>query len=580
MNAKFIPLQALANVFISLTLLSACSRVSAPEQSRQDNPVAVQQQEETSTETLTDDREGPQMASPAAADYPLLHKNPAPSVPHKEKRLLQGSNHSYRPLPRSESYNTESYTTIRENAFLSPRQNPLSTFSIDVDEASYTNCRRYISSGSLPPADAVRIEELVNYFDYAYSQPRGNDPFSITAEMSECPWNRENRLIHIGLQGKTIDFGEMAPLNLVFLVDVSGSMGDPNKLPLVKSTLKMLAARMRTRDRISLVVYAGAAGLVLPSTPGNEKERILEALDRLEAGGSTAGGEGIRLAYKIARENRTEKGINRILLATDGDFNVGVSSDAEMTRLVEEERKHGAYLTVLGFGTGNYKDSRMEAIADNGNGNYFYIDNVHEARKVLVTELTSTLCTIARDVKIQIEFNPLKVKGYRLIGYENRKLAMEDFNNDRKDAGELGAGHTVTALYEIIPAGSSQPLPGVDPLRYQETTANHSEKYSTELMTVKFRYKHPADTVSRLITQALTNRFTPLDKSSDNFRFSAAVASFGQILRGSAYKGNATMQDVISLAESAKGTDSNHYRSGFIEMVKTASLLREQASGK
>ncbi len=473
-----------------------------------------------------------------------------------------------------EQYNTESYNTIRENDFLSVKENPLSTFSIDVDAASYTNTRRYLNSGNLPPQDAVRIEEFINYFDYKYPQPKGNHPFEIHTEASDCPWNPKHQLIQIGLQGKTIAFDKMPPINLVFLIDVSGSMDDPNKLPLVKKTLQLLVAQLRSTDHISLTVYAGAAGVVLPSTSGNEKEKIIEAIDQLNAGGSTAGGEGIQLAYKVAKENFIKNGINRVILATDGDFNVGVSSDAEMTRLIESKRDDGIFLTVLGFGMGNYKDSKMESIADNGNGNYFYIDNIEEAQKVLVTQIDGTLCTIAKDVKIQIEFNPTKVKSYRLVGYENRLLKKEDFNNDKKDAGELGAGHTVTALYEIVPVdGKDDPSGKVDELKYQQTQVKTSSSNEKEFLTIKFRYKNPTDTVSKLIVHTVMDKKIKLDESSDNFRFAAAVASFGMLLHDSKFKGDATYDSVLKWATEAKGKDSEGYRAEFIKLVKTASLL-------
>jgi Ca-activated chloride channel family protein len=476
-----------------------------------------------------------------------------------------------------EDFNTESYNTIVENDFLASRDNPLSTFSIDVDAASYSNTRRYIDNGSLPPKDAVRIEEFINYFDYNYIQPKGEHPFSINTEMSGCPWNKDHKLVHIGLQGKRIPFEEIAPMNLVFLIDVSGSMSDVNKLPLLKKSLTLLVNKMRSSDRIALTVYAGAAGLVLPSTPASERNKIISALNQLDAGGSTAGGEGIILAYKIAKENFIPNGINRVILATDGDFNIGSSSDAEMTRLIEEKRETGIFISVLGFGMGNYKDSKMEAIADHGNGNYFYIDNIDEARKTLVTELDGTLYTIAKDVKLQIEFNPAKVKAYRLVGYENRMLKKEDFNDDKKDAGELGAGHTVTALYEIIPAGSKEVLSAVDELKYQQTNVINNSSGSHELMTVKFRYKNPKDTVSKLITHILTDKEVSLTNSSENFRFSAAVAEFGMVLRESKFKGASSFEDVLQLANGSKGIDEEGYRAEFIKMVKTASLLSSTA---
>ena len=368
-----------------------------------------------------------------------------------------------------EVMNTEEYDNIIENKFLTATENPLSTFSIDVDEASYSNIRRYLQSGSLPPNGAVRIEEMINYFDYNYLKPLNDDPFTINTEMADCPWNEKHKLVHIGLQGKEIPTENLPAANLVFLIDVSGSMESENKLPLVKASLGMLVDQLRADDKVAIAVYAGNAGLVLPSVSGANKTKIKEAIANLEAGGSTAGGDGIKLAYKVAKENFIKGGNNRIILATDGDFNVGVSSDDELVRLIEEERKSGVFLSVLGYGIGNYKDSKMQQLADKGNGNHSYIDNINEARKVLVSEFGSTLFTIAKDVKIQIEFNPAKVQAYRLIGYENRMLAAEDFNNDAKDAGELGSGHTVTALYEVIPVGVKNDfLPSIDSLKYQK----------------------------------------------------------------------------------------------------------------
>ncbi|MFL5729577.1 MAG: von Willebrand factor type A domain-containing protein [Cytophagaceae bacterium] len=478
-----------------------------------------------------------------------------------------------------ENYNTESYNTIVENEFLNSKENPLSTFSIDVDGASYSNSRRYIKGSNLPPKDAVRIEEYINYFDYNYPQPKSEHPFSINTEVSQCPWNKEHKLIHIGLQGKRIPFEQIAPMNLVFLIDVSGSMSDENKLPLLKKSLCMLVDKMRPQDRIALTVYAGAAGLVLPSTSAADKQTIKDALEKLNAGGSTAGGQGIILAYKVAKDNFIPSGINRVILATDGDFNIGASSDGEMTRLIEEKRKEGTFISVLGFGMGNYKDSKMETIADNGNGNYFYIDNTDEARKVLVTELDGTLYTIAKDVKLQIEFNPAKVKAYRLVGYENRMLKKEDFNDDKKDAGELGAGHSVTALYEVIPADSKEALnTNVDDLKYSQTTINKNAAASSELMTVKFRYKNPKDTVSKLIVQTLADKSSSLENASENFRFSAAVAEFGMILRDSKFKSAASFSQVMELAKNSKGTDEEGYRAEFINLVKDAELLMATAA--
>jgi len=471
------------------------------------------------------------------------------------------------------NYNTEEYDGINENIFHEALKNPLSTFSIDVDAASYSNVRRFISSGQKPPKDAVRIEEMINYFDYDYEQPKGEDPFSITTEISTAPWNVKHKLVHIGLQGKNIAKENLPPTNLVFLIDVSGSMDDPNKLPLLKTSFKMLAAQLREQDRIAIVVYAGAAGLVLPSTSGADKKTILEALDNLEAGGSTAGGAGIKLAYAIAKQNFMKEGNNRVILATDGDFNIGESSNGGMERLIEEKRKEGVFLTVLGFGMGNYKDSKMEILADKGNGNYFYIDSILEAQKALVNEFGGTLFTIAKDVKLQIEFNPARVKAYRLIGYENRLLCDEDFNNDKKDAGELGSGHSVTALYEIIPIGVESEFSKIDELKYQKAKVEVASSASKEILTVKFRYKKPDDDVSKLIVHPLIDNSIALNRTSENFRWSAAVAAFGMQLRDSEYVKDFTYQDVLQLAQNARGKDQEGYRIEFINMVKSLNAM-------
>ncbi len=472
--------------------------------------------------------------------------------------------------------NTEEYDLINENIFQKPQVKPLSTFSIDVDAASYSNLRRMLTMGQTPPKDAVRIEEMVNYFDYQYEDPTGEHPFSIAMELSEAPWNPQHKLVHIGLQGKKPDYTMTKPSNLVFLVDVSGSMGDPNKLPLLKSSLKLMVNELKSQDRIALVTYAGNAGLVLKSTPVSEKEKIMEAIEKLEAGGYTAGAKGIELAYSVAENNLMKEGNNRIVLATDGDFNVGVSSTSELVRMIEQKREKGIFLTIAGFGMGNYKDGRMEQISNAGNGNYYYIDNIKEAEKVFVKELRATLFTIAKDVKLQVEFNPNRVQAYRLIGYENRKLNDEDFNDDKKDAGELGAGHTVTALYEIIPVGvQSEFVKEVDDLKYQ-TKENSAQSDNKELLTVKFRYKEPKEKNSKLITQVLKDKSTALEKTSDNFRFSAAVAEFGMLLRDSEFKGNATYEQVLSLAKGAKGKDNEGYRQEFIQMVDSFKLYTKR----
>ena len=471
----------------------------------------------------------------------------------------------------------ESYSEICENEFKYSMKDPLSTFSIDVDAASYSNVRRMINQGYAPQKDAVRVEEMINYFSYDYPSPKGNNPFSISTEVSDCPWNEQHKLVHIGLQGKKIKTDNLPPSNLVFLIDVSGSMGSYNKLPLLKKSFALLVDQLRPEDRVAIVVYAGAAGCVLESTSGKEKGKILSALEKLQSGGSTAGGAGINLAYKIALDNFSKNGNNRVILATDGDFNVGASSDNDMEKLIEEKRKSGVFLTVLGFGMGNYKDSKMETIADKGNGNYAYIDNIMEAKKVFVNELGATMFTIAKDVKIQVEFNPAKVSYYKLIGYENRILAAEDFNDDTKDAGELGAGHTVTALYEIVPVGiKSNIVPSIDPLKYQKIEDSHTVTGSDELLTVKFRYKDPKGTESKLIIQELYDKSVKLDDASNNFKYSAAVAEFGLLLRDSKYKSSSNYAHVVKLAKSAKGIDEYGYRTEFIRLVETMVLLADQ----
>jgi len=475
-------------------------------------------------------------------------------------------------------HNTEDYSVIAENQFLGVRQEPLSTFSIDVDAAAYSNIRRFVNNGALPPKDAVRIEEMVNYFQYDYPQPKGDVPFSVNTELSDCPWNPAHQLIHIGLQGKAIPTEDLPASNLVFLIDVSGSMDAPNKLQLLKSSFKLLTDQMRPKDKVGIVVYASASGVVLNPTAGNKKSDIIDALNKLQAGGSTAGGAGIELAYKLAQEHFIEGGNNRVILATDGDFNVGNSSDAELVRMIEEKRKSGIYLTVLGFGMGNYKDNKMQELAKHGNGNHAYIDNIEEARKVLVSEFGGTMFTIAKDVKLQLEFNPAYVAGYRLIGYENRLLQNEDFNDDKKDAGEMGAGHTVTALYEIIPAGTESAfLKDVDGLKYQETPKNKGVK-NQELMTVKLRYKLPNAQKSQLLQEVLKSKGSSLEESSDNVRWSAAVAELGLLLRSSEFKGEASFEQALELAKSAKGNDEEGYRAEFIRMLKSIRDLTEPIS--
>jgi Ca-activated chloride channel homolog len=472
-------------------------------------------------------------------------------------------------------HNTESYNKIDDNPYKNVATSPLSTMSIDVDRAAYSNVRRYITKGSLPPAGAVRIEEMINYFSYDYPSPKGNNPFSITTEYTDCPWNKDHKLVHIGLKGMEVEMLNAPANNLVFLIDVSGSMNSSDKLQLLKSGLYLLVDQLRDEDKVAIVVYAGSAGLVLPSTNGNEKDKIKDVIEQLRSGGSTAGGAGIKLAYKIALENYMEGGNNRVILATDGDFNIGVSSDADMISLIEEKRNDNIFLSVLGFGTGNLKDSKMEQVADKGNGNYSYIDNILEAKKVLVKEFGGTLITIAKDVKVQAEFNPAHVKGYRLVGYVNRQMANEDFNDDTKDAGELGSGHTVTVLYEIIPAGSSETIGSIDSLKYQNAlTPDVSDKTQNEILTVKFRYKKPKEDESTLMTHVLIDEKTPFRNVSNNCQFASAVAAFGMLLRDSEFKGDASYQSVIKQARDSKGQDHDGYRAEFIRLVEMAELIK------
>jgi Ca-activated chloride channel homolog len=466
--------------------------------------------------------------------------------------------------------NDEDYKYILENSFQKTKEEPRSTFSIDVDKASYSNVRRFVKDSIKPPADAVRIEELINYFEYDYPQPTNQEPLTISTELGVCAWDTQHYILNIGMKGKEYALENLPSSNFVFLIDVSGSMSDENKLPLVKSAFEVLVEKLRPKDRIAIVVYAGAAGLVLPSTSGAEKGTILNALKKLEAGGSTAGGKGIQLAYKVAQENWMEHGNNRVILATDGDFNVGVSSERDLIQLVENQRNTGIFLSVLGFGMGNLKDNTLETLADKGNGNYAYIDDLSEAQRVLGSELTGTLFTIAKDVKLQLEFNPKLVASYRLMGYENRILEQADFNDDAKDAGELGAGQTVTALYEIIPVGASQSNDNrsVDPLKYQKNQLTVHANNTNEWVTIKFRYKEPKSHKSRLVEKTMVGKPKNWADATDNFRFSAAVAGYGMLLRDSKYKGTASYERVIEWSTAAKGTDAKGYRAEFIDLVR------------
>jgi Ca-activated chloride channel family protein len=497
----------------------------------------------------------PACASPIAPSRPMVEGEPLPN----------GLN----PL------DTEEYDLIRDNPFRKVADHPLSTFSIDVDTASYANIRRMLNQGTLPPPDAVRIEEMINYFQYDYAEPDDEHPFAAHLAITTSPWSKDHQLVRIGIKARELSMESRPAMNLVFLLDVSGSMNHPNKLPLVKRAMKMLVQHLDERDRIAIVVYAGASGLVLPSTACDNDQAILDALDRLEAGGSTNGGAGIELAYATALKHMVQNGVNRVILCTDGDFNVGTVQTGDLVRLVEQKAKDGIFLSVLGFGMGNYKDATLEQLADKGNGNYAYIDTFNEARKVLVDQLTGTLVTVAKDVKIQVEFNPAHVAGYRLIGYENRMLNKEDFNDDTKDAGEIGAGHTVTALYEIVPVGKTvNTTPGVDPLRYQAgQTSTPAETLADEILTVKLRYKAPDGDTSTPLAFPLKGWPVPFEKADDDIRFASAVAAFGLLLRDSPHKGDATYERILEIASKATGKDRFGYRREFIELVRNAQAL-------
>ncbi|OXA94972.1 vWA domain-containing protein [Flavobacterium hercynium] len=492
------------------------------------------------------------------------NKRPNPELYEESSDIIVSS-----PEQPDEAYmpeeNSESYTALEENPFESPNKEPLSTFSIDVDNASYTNIRRFINEGQKVPKDAVRVEEMMNFFKYNYPQPDEQNPFSINTELSDSPWNKNSQLLKIGLQGKNITMNNLPASNLVFLIDVSGSMSDSNKLPLLKESMRILVKELRPQDKVSIVVYAGSAGVVLDPTSGDKKDDIINAFDRLNAGGSTAGGEGIELAYQLAQQNFIKEGNNRVVIATDGDFNVGASSDSDMEKLIEDKRKSGVFLTVLGFGMGNYKDSKMEVLADKGNGNYAYIDNIQEAKRFLGKEFKGSMFAIAKDVKIQIEFNPKHVQAYRLIGYENRKLKAEDFKNDAVDAGELGSGHTVTALYEIIPTGVESNYVPSD-LKYTKVK-NNDANYSDELATVKFRYKKPDGDTSIEMVHTIANKNVALERSSPDFKFASAVAWFGLKLRESKYISNTSSAEIKKLAKSGLAHDDEGYRAEFIRLV-------------
>ena len=476
---------------------------------------------------------------------------------------------------------TEAYQKQAENQYHPVAVEPLSTFSTDVDTASYSNVRRFLNQGTMPPKEAVRIEEMVNYFDYAYPAPEGNDPFSVNVEVGSCPWKPELRLMRVGLKGREFKHEARPACNLVFLLDVSGSMDEPNKLPLVKRAMQMLLGKLNKADHIAIATYASSSGIALDSTACTEEgvHTVSTAIDKLNAGGSTYGSGGLMAAYELADKQFKKEAVNRVILCTDGDFNVGVTNKDELDAIIKDKAKGGVFLSVLGFGVGNFKDSTLESLADKGNGNYGYIDNINEARKILVDGIDSTLITIAKDVKIQVEFNPAQVAAYRLIGYENRMLAKEDFNDDTKDAGEIGAGHTVTALYEIVPPGISAGAPMVDPLKYQQNPPQPKLSESArngELCTVKLRYKAPDGDDSKLITCAVRDDASEIEKKSRDFKFATAVAGFGMLLSESPYKGITSYDKVIDWAQAGKGDDDYGYRTEFISLVRNAQAMAKK----
>ncbi|MEN8256420.1 MAG: VWA domain-containing protein [Thermodesulfobacteriota bacterium] len=551
--------------------------------------LAACQSEKTARQDLVQPEEERVMLAPVRTPHPQI---PAPVEMKKNKEHLLSADMA---MPAStmaapgktahyemgrqkarHEWNRESYSYNEEQGFQNVHNDPLSTFSIDVDTAAYSNIRRFINQGSMPPVGAVRIEEMLNYFSYNYPQP-SKGPFSVTTEVGPCLWETDHKLVRIGLKGKDIEKGNLPPSNLVFLIDVSGSMQAANKLPLLKKSMQMLVNQLGEKDRVAIVVYAGCDRVVLPPTSGNDKKTIIKAIDNLTAGGSTNGASGIITAYNLAERVLMPSGNNRIILASDGDFNVGVTSRGELQKLVEKKSKSGIYLTVLGFGMGNYHDDTMEILADKGNGNYAYIDNLMEAKKVLVKEMTGTMFAIAKDVKIQVEFNPAQVAAYRLVGYENRMLADEDFNNDKKDAGEIGAGHTVTALYELIMAGGKD-LPAIDPLKYQRPSSAKiaaANDYGDELLTVKIRYKKPNKKTSNLMSVVVKKSSERLADTSGDFHFASAVAGFGMVLTDSAHKKKLSYETIIASAQHGRGRDMNGYRAEFVRLVENSELLNQ-----
>ncbi len=551
--------------------------------------IAACQSEKTPELALLEPEEESVAIAPARTPQPTPH-TVAKRLKSKENKKMRmsdlampastmafrGGVAQYEMGPQKAQYqwNRESYNYNEENGFQNVWNDPLSTFSIDVDTAAYSNVRRFINQGSLPPVGAVRIEEMLNYFNYSYPQPT-KGPFSVTTEVGPCLWKQDHKLVRIGLKGKDIEKANLPPSNLVFLIDVSGSMQSSNKLSLLKKSMKMLVNQLGSKDRVSIVVYAGCDRVVLQPTSGNDKKTIISAIDNLTAGGSTNGASGIITAYEMAERVLMPSGNNRIILASDGDFNVGVTSRGELQKLVEKKSKSGIYLTVLGFGMGNYHDDTMEILADKGNGNYAYIDNLMEAKKVLVKEMTGTMFAIAKDVKIQVEFNPGQVAAYRLVGYENRVLADEDFNDDKKDAGEIGAGHTVTALYELIMNGGKG-VPSIDPLKYQRPSVANIAKvneFGDELLTVKIRYKKPNKETSTLMSVAVKDSAERLADTSGDFHFASAVAGFGMILTDSSHKNKLSYETILASAQQGRGSDINGYRAEFIRLVENSELL-------
>jgi Ca-activated chloride channel family protein len=519
---------------------------------------------------------GPAAKAPIGAGQPLtprpMHTTKLPAAPAGVRRQPWAERRN----EDRHDLNTEAYDRIVDSAFQAVSQNPLSTFAVDVDTASYANVRRFLREGRLPPPDAVRIEELVNYFRYDYPDPIGEHPISVTTEVGPCPWNSRHHVVRIGLQGRRIHPAELPPRNLVFLIDVSGSMNDPRKLPLVQQGLDLLIEQLRDQDSVAIVTYAGSTGVHLTATPGSHKTLIRDAVHHLQAAGSTNGGAGIQLAYRIAQESLQPGGVNRVILATDGDFNVGVTSQGELLRLIEEKRRSGVFLTILGFGIGNLKDSTLEKLADHGNGHYAYIDSLDEARKVFVED-GAALVTIAKDVKIQVEFNPRQVAAYRLIGYENRLLQEQDFNDDQKDAGDIGAGHSVTALYEIVPCAAPADVPVVDELKYQKQRELSDAAGSGEWLTLKVRYKDPAGETSKLLSVPVEGPASANAPPSADFRFAAAVAQFGLLLRDSPHKANASFASARELARAGRGRDVGGHRGEFLQLVQEAERLKPAA---